>query len=311
MEYSFLDDFIHELTHVKKLQHNSIVAYKTDIEQFMQWLDTHDKVPTTIQYNDLRLYFREIISVQHISNTTINRKISSIRRYYDYLVRKTIIDNNPAVLLKSVKKKKHLPILLQKQHLEGLLHFSVSNFLDFRDQVLYEFLFSTGCRISEALSVDCKEIIWILNARKKGISKGLGIMGKGNKKREVFFTEKLVQKLPHYLQEREEFLASVDTQGISRDALFINMRGTRLTRNGAYDRLQHHLKKKELSHIFPHAFRHSFATGLLDNGVNVREVQEMLGHSSITTTQIYTHISRAKIIESYKNAHPRACTNTS
>lgn len=278
---------------MRKLSKNSVLAYKNDILGLGSFLLSKKILFHNAHYEDIRGYIR-VLSQRKEHNTTLNRRISSIKGFYNFLVRQKVIEYNPTSLLRGFKKNKHLPVFLSKEQLERLFNFSVKNFLDLREQFLYECLYSTGCRISEVLSLDVQKV-----EGKESVS----ILGKGKKARWVFFTSILQEKLKLYLEKRQEFLYSLNKK---EDALVINAKGTRLSRVGAGRLMTNRLQQEGQLHAFPHTIRHSFATGLLDNGLDVRIVQEMLGHSSISTTQIYTHISRKKLLDKYKNSHPRA-----
>lgn len=294
---SYLALYCDELVHIKKLRPLSIAAYTSDISMFMAWIESKRVHVLDVDYGVLRQFVR-IKSMQNETNVSINRYISSLRGLFMFLTREGFVAENPTVLLKSFKKNKHLPMLLEKKHLDMLLQFPIHSFLDLRDQVLFEFLYATGCRISEALSIDAIEM-----TSGSGVKQNISIMGKGGKRRVVFFTSILQEKMVGYLEKRQAFLAE---KKMEEAALFVNYRGGRLSRVGAANRLNKRLRDNGMLESFPHAIRHCFATDLLDNGLDIRLVQEMLGHASIASTQIYTHLSRKKLLEDYKKTHPRA-----
>lgn len=293
-----LELYLKELKYVRGLSKHTINAYHDDIAMFIQWTSYKEKQIKKISYEDIRQFIK-IKSMQNESNASINRRISSLKGFYAFLLEQGYVSHNPVSLMKSFKKSRHLPVLLDKLQIEALLDFPINNFLERRDQVLFEFMYSTGCRISEALSIDAVEV-------ENPNQYALEILGKGKKKRKVFFTETLQKKLCIYLEERAKYCAHLTRKEYISEALFINYKGGRLSRAGATQRLHTRLEAQGLLHAYPHAFRHSFATHLLDNGLDVRVVQEMLGHSDISSTQIYTHVSRKKLLEDYKKAHPRA-----
>ncbi len=287
-----LIDFINNLSTVRKCSMHSIHAYRSDIYTFLQWLYSQQLLVENVEYKHVRSFIRRESS-NGKSNATLNRKISSLRSFFDMLCRSGYIQDNSASMFALFKKKKHLPNIISEIQLKDLLSFKIHTFLDLRDKTLFEFLYSTGCRISEALSIDAHEVI---NAT------SLIIFGKGKKERKVFLTSECVSLLSHYLQQRDQ---KIQHYKKPENALFINNNGRRLSRNGATWLLLQRLRNSHISSMSVHDFRHSFATHLLDNGLNIRVVQELLGHSNISTTQIYTHISRSNLIEQYKKAHPR------
>ena len=287
-------EFLDELSYIKKMSTHSVCAYENDIRKFIQWLIDKNLSLFSVSYKDMRAYIR-YCSLLKYSKATLNRNISSLRQFFNRLIRVKKIEKNPALFLESFKKKISLPLVITQEQIKELFSFPINNFLDLRDKTLFEFLYSTGCRISEALSLNAKETY---NASQ------LNIRGKGDKSRSVFITATLSHRIKEYLFEREKKLALLKRQ---ETALFINDNGLRLTRNGASWLLKKRLQEsKSFSSMSAHGFRHAFATHLLDNGLDVRVVQELLGHSSISTTQIYTHISKTHLLEKYKSAHPRA-----
>lgn len=285
--------YLNELIYVRKLSKNSILSYRNDLEIFEKWMKTNNLSYHNIKYEHVKKFIRTR-SLERDTNATLNRRIASLRGYFDFLLKQKLISTNPVSLLKSFKKQKRLPQLFTKEQFLAILDFPICSFLDERDQVLFEFLYATGCRISEVLSLDVIEV-----QNKSNVS----IKGKGDKVRIVFFTPILVKKIHLYLENRANYIYDIHKR---EEALFINCKGTRLTRVGAAGLLAKRLEKAQCIHASPHTFRHSFATGLLDDGLDVRIVQELLGHSSVSTTQIYTHISGKKLLEDYNKTHPRA-----
>lgn len=301
----FARSFEEELSGVAKASAHSVLAYGSDARAFLAWWNEKSAgAPLSeVALQDLRSYIR-YRSQSGCETSTLNRAISVLKSFFSMLMRLYGYEGNPAAAIQSFKRKRHLPETASQDFLDALLDFPVESFIDMRDKTLFEFLYSTGCRISEALGLDAVEVF--------GYAK-LRIRGKGNKVRSVFFTPRLMALLEEYKTHRAKKLAEVHAAG-DESALFINDRGTRLTRSGAAWLLQKRISEaaKKLpsgAHVpdmSVHSIRHAFATHLLDNGLSVRVVQDLLGHSSISTTQIYTHVSRQKLLGEYKAAHPRA-----
>ncbi len=292
----YLRAFVEMLTHVLKASPCTIRAYETDLQAFFAWLHENNLSLAQVTHRHIRSYVRHR-STSGLTNTTLNRNISAIKQFFTMLVRRGICTQNPVALLPSFKKNTHMPNTLSLESINELLSFEVHSFLDLRDKCLFEFLYVTGCRISEALSLDAVEVVG---------KKELSIVGKGRKTRKVFFTPSLNELVKNYYEARGRALMQ---KGKAEEALFINEKGGRLSYSGATWLLEKRLKACTAFSGIPsmslHGFRHSFATHLLDNGLDVRVVQGLLGHASINTTQVYTHVSRQQLLEAYQKAHPR------
>lgn len=288
--------FIEELTYVTKASAHTIDAYHADVQLFLTWICENNLSLLSVSHRDIRSYVRHR-SASKVSNATLNRNISAIKQFFAMLIRNRTCRHNPTALLQSFKKNTHIPNTMSVSSLDELLDFELRSFLDLRDKCLFEFLYGTGCRISEALSLDAMEV-----RERTHVS----IMGKGRKLRRVFFTPSLIKLIKTYCLAREQKLIEKQRK---EDALFINEKGSRLSCSGATWLLEKRLKEckalSEMPSMSLHGFRHSFATHLLDNGLDIRIVQDLLGHASINTTQIYTHVSKKRLLEAYQKAHPR------
>ncbi len=292
----YLLNFVTELTYVIKASTHTINAYHADLRLFLTWICENNLSLLHLSHRDIRSYVR-YRSASKISNATLNRNISAIKQFFAMLIRSHNTTHNPIELVYSFKKDTRIPHTLNTNTIDKLLDFELHSFLDLRDKCLFEFLYVTGCRISETLSLDAVEVQGKIS---------ISIIGKGRKRRRVFFTPSLMQLIQSYCVEREKNLTKKSRK---EEALFINKKGARLSCSGATWLLEKRLKKcKALSHMPAmslHDFRHSFASHLLDNGLDVRTVQALLGHESINTTQIYTQVSRKTLLEAYQKAHPR------
>ncbi len=314
---ALLRAYISELYTIRKLSKHTLVAYKTDVLQHLVWLTDKKRDIRSVDSTILRSYLR-FLSDKKIAKSSINRKMAALRGFFSLLQRDGYCTHNPFLQFHSLKKKRHIPKVFSREHIEKIIEYPAYTFFDVRDNALYFFLYSTGCRISEALSLTVYSVSMVRqpNIQKSGEASSsfsrndttgsnisIPIIGKGNKQRFVFISKACAVRLAQYLNEREQYLSQ---RNIQQDALFINAKGGRLGRKGVAYNLERRLLKTEIPQFHSHSFRHSFATHLLDNGLGIRELQSMLGHSSISTTQIYTHISKKQLFAQYKEKHPRA-----
>lgn len=230
---------------------------------------------------------------------SVNRNIASLRGFYNYLLSEKIVDKNFFTDISSLKKPKRLPQIIREKEIVMLLDScNKQTTLGFRDYLLIEFLYATGLRVSELCSLKTSDID-LINLEVK-------VRGKGNKDRIVLIYEELKEDIKHYLNlERITLLAKSNDE--NNRSLFLNNKGTSLTTRGVRVILDKVIKNcGETFHISPHMLRHSFATTLLNNGADLRSVQELLGHENLSTTQIYTHITYENLKKEYQIAHPRA-----
>ena len=226
---------------------------------------------------------------------TIQRELSSIRSFYKYLIQHQLMDHNPAQDVRAPKNAKKLPRTCDSEQLDQLLRTSDNDdLLVKRDLALFELVYSSGLRLAEVVSLDLEDID--LQQRR------LRVTGKGNKTRQLPIGRKAVAALQRWLKVRGSIRRSAGEQ-----ALFISRRGSRLATRSVQQRLDHLAKRQGLgTHLSPHMLRHSFATHLLESSSDLRAVQELLGHTDISTTQIYTHLDFQHLAQVYDQAHPRA-----
>ncbi len=309
--YKQVQAYLIELRFLRKLSEKSIQAYQSDILQCIDWLLSKNQNVYHCSYKTLRTYLRVLLDEKQ-SVATINRKMVALKGFFVMLERDGHVQSNPVVFLSALKKQKKLPSVMSMDQIQDILGMKAQNFLELRDLTLYHFMYSTGCRISEALSIDVSLFLKAREATASSLAEhlpeSLRIRGKGSKERYVFVTKKCQAQLAEYLPKRALYLQE---RRVQSEALFVNQHGKRLTRVGASGRLAQHLKKLGLGECHAHTFRHSYATHLLDKGLNIRLLQSMLGHSSINSTQVYTHVSRRQVIEQYKMSHPRGKKQTS
>ncbi len=278
----------------------TIVAYDCDIQQFIDFLAHHQRSLEDIDYLTLR-YYLAALKADGFHRVTVSRKLSAIRTFLRYLHREKILNSSNFSVVSTPRQSKRLPHFLYFKEMLTLLSVpSGANPLGVRDRAILELLYATGIRVGELValetgSVDLKERLLL-------------VYGKGAKERLVPFGSFAAISLEDYLQGARHELISLRKDGNTGfKALFINRFGGRLSDRSVRRTLDKYVQKAGLQQkISPHAMRHSFATHLLNAGADLRSVQELLGHVNISSTQIYTHVSKERLKEVYENAHPRA-----
>lgn len=292
----YLQEFLNWLQNEKGSSAHTITAYKQDLEQFGQFLEQQQLSLEQLEYRDLRYYMATLQQKQELKKTTLSRKTAAIKSFCKYLNREGWLEHNPADLLMAPKKDKRLPAVISEIDMTAFLDDFLSGEepLQLRNKAIFELLYSSGLRVSELVALDVKSV-----QKQKGI---LRILGKGNKERIVPVGQQAQAAIAHYLEDGRPLLVKQEEA-----ALFLNNQGGRLTSRGVEYILEQYIRKGALKYkVTPHAFRHSFATHMLDNGADLRVIQELLGHESLSTTQIYTEVSRSHLQQIYRNAHPRA-----
>jgi integrase/recombinase XerD len=289
--------FIQFLSVEKGLAQNTLESYERDITQYLEFIEKSgmnqlkDTKKITIQN-----YLLQLKKLGRASSS-VTRSMVSIRSFYQFLVRERLLELDPSLNMESPRLVKRLPKVLSIQEVETLLEApETSTPYGMRDKAMLELLYATGIRVSE-----------LVNLNVGHVNLGMGFVrciGKGSKERIIPLGRIAAKWLHDYLQvKRHQLLKESKVD----DALFINHLGTRLTRQGFWKIIKKYGREAHiLKEITPHTLRHSFATHLLDNGADLRAVQEMLGHADISTTQIYTHVSKTRMKEVYNRTHPRA-----
>ncbi len=294
----FLEDFKTYLEVERNFSNHTTRAYASDILSFLVWLDSMP--PQDADFNKLREYIYFIQKFEY-TKTTIARKIAAIRTFYKYLYREHIVETNPAVSLNAPKRPKPLPKFLTPEEIENILnHVKINTPSGFRNRVILELLWATGMRVSELSGLNFGD----LNLENNEIK----VMGKGAKERIVLVTDRAKNYLEQYLQTARNLIAPGYKVTTDEDApIFINNTGYRLQNKSIRNAINETVKELELQKkVTPHVFRHSFATKLIENGADLRVVQELLGHAGISNTQIYTHVSTKHMKDVYDKAHPHA-----
>ena len=304
MASDHLADFFNYLSIEKGLASNTISAYRLDIEKFFHYLSTNQISLEQVTQEQLSSYVAWLRGMENtefkIGESSIARNIISIRSYFTYLAKEHKF-NNPSSNFKPPKIGKRLPKALTIDQVMSMLNIVGSDLISSRDKALVELLYATGARVSELINLNTLDISTFDS--EAGSTTTVKLKGKGGKERVVPIGSYAVAAVNDYLVRSRPTLLKVSTQ----KALFLNQRGGRLSRQSAWNLVANAAQRAGLSdQVTPHSMRHSFATHLLDGGADIRVVQELLGHSSVTTTQIYTLITIDHLRESYANAHPRS-----
>ena len=269
--------------------------YQRDIEDFLTFCNDRRISYLEITYPDAQSYLVYLYEEKKNQASSVSRKISAIRRFYQYLSNQNITQNSSFSLLKLPKKEKKLPKFFAYNELEELFCIpNQSTPLGQRDALILEMLYATGIRVSELVGIEIEDIHLV--------DKTIHILGKGNKERIVYFNQATANRLKKYLADGRKIL---NQEQLS--FLFLNQHGGQLTTRGVEDILERIIQKTSLNkHISPHMIRHSFATHLLNEGCDLLSVQQLLGHESLSATSIYTHVTTDRLKEVYLHTHPRA-----
>ena len=285
-----LRSFFNFLIIEKGLSKNTVKAYETDIKGFIKWINKNNKQSLlNIKESSVNRYISYLFSLK-LKSSSVNRKISSLKSFYLFLLKKKLIRYSPFSEVISPKQEKYLPASMSESEVEKLLNSpDASKEIEQRDKAMIEMLYATGMRISELVNLKITDIDMNRSVIK--------VMGKGSKERLIPFGESASEALFNYLKIRKDS---------SSKEVFISNRGKKITRVAFWQRIKVYLLRENLKiSISPHTLRHAFATHLLNRGADLRSVQLLLGHSDLSTTQIYTHIAKHRLGEVLKKHHPR------
>jgi integrase/recombinase XerC len=297
---SEIGDFLDSLTYERNVSLNTVAAYRNDLESFVAFLCddyftmARDLIDLRrIDHLTIRSYLAHLAR-KKLSRATVARHLSALRSFFKFLMREQVVDANPARGVATPRREKRLPEVLQTADVTLLLEQpDLGTPLGMRDRAWLELLYASGLRISELVNIDLDDIE--LRARL------VKVRGKGSKERIVPFGSKAEAALRAYLHVR------MGTTPEDEDPLFLNYRGQRITTRSVRRLFDRYVRGASLrTGVSPHTLRHSFATHLLNAGADLRGIQELLGHASLSTTQKYTHLNDAQLIAVYKKAHPRA-----
>ena len=304
MANDHLADFFNYVTIEKGLAANTVTAYKSDLERFFHYLSINNLSLEKINSEDLTMYVAWLRGMGNtdfkIGESSIARNVISLRSYFSYLS-KEYKYHDPTSNFKPPKIPKRLPKALSIEQILSILNIAGVDKISLRNKAMLELLYSTGARVSELINLNAADISTVTSDNQ--ISTTVKLKGKGGKERVVPIGSFAVKAVNDYLTRSRPNLVKVSTQR----ALFLNQRGGRLSRQSAWNVVTANAQRAGVAEqVSPHSMRHSFATHLLDGGADIRVVQELLGHASVTTTQIYTLITIDRLRESYSSAHPRS-----
>lgn len=292
---ALVQNFVNFLERDKRLSLNTLQSYRRDIEQYFTYLQeinlqniSNSNKTTVIAY---LLYLQK----KGRATSTISRNLASIRSFYQYIAKNKMIDHDPTAELESPKVEKKLPQILSTEEVELLLEQpQCVDLKGFRDKAMLELLYATGIRVSELIQLNVQDLNFEIAFLK---------CNKGARERMIPIGSMAIAALKEYFNKSRPLLI----QKSDEKALFVNVNGGRLTRQGFWKIIKQYKNQAQINKdITPHTLRHSFAAHLLENGADLRSIQEMLGHSDISSTQIYAQIAKNKIKEVYKRTHPRA-----
>ena len=289
-----LSDFLAQLTIEKRASQYTVKSYKRDLNCLSNYCESKSiSLWTDLKQTDIRSYMASRHR-QGLSSTSLQRELSAIRSFFNFLLKNQLTDNNPGQYIKAPKNTRKLPKTLDVDQIKSLLEAGTNSTIEIRDLAMFELFYSSGIRLSELAQLNLTDI----DLTDKSL---IVRSGKGGKSRMLPIGSKAVVAINTWLEHRIKSATSTET------ALFISTRGTRLGQRSIELRLKQWCKKKGIAeNIHPHMLRHSFATHLLESSQDLRAVQELLGHSNISTTQIYTHLDFQHLADVYDSAHPRA-----
>ncbi len=296
-----LKQYIQFIKLEKGLSPNSAASYQNDLERYLQFVAGDLKIRDLggITHAHIEQYL-DLLTDMGLAVSTIARNISSIRSFHEFALVEKLAEANPAELIDLPKKAKKLPEVLDAAEIERIIDAADRTTpAGIRDAAILETLYASGMRVSELTDLEMDRLFFEIGF--------IRVIGKGNKERLVPVGEMAQQSIEHYIEtSRQEFLNDEKPEK-SKNKLFLNQRGGPLSRMSIWNIVNKYAQKAGIEkNVYPHIFRHSFATHLLEGGADLRAVQEMLGHTSIITTEIYTHVDRSLLHQVHKQFHPRA-----
>lgn len=289
-----IDRFIDSLLMERNLSENTARAYDEDLRAFERWLERNSIDPLTVSHRTLRRYLADL-DAAHYSRRTVNRHLSALHGLYGWLMREGVVAQDPTATISGPKQPKSLPRLIAREDMERILNVSdVSTPEGLRDQAILELLYASGARVGEAAGLKVRDVDFT--------RKQVKVFGKGSKERIIPVYDLALSTIGNYLASARPVLLGKKAS----DALFISTRGNAMSTDAIRTVFKGILERAGVDgSLSPHDVRHTFATNLLEGGADLRSVQEMLGHASLSTTQVYTHLSIAHLQEIHHQAHPR------
>ena len=303
-EQQIIERFIDHLWMEHGLSENTLTAYRNDIAGFALWLQQQQVNLLNVSTDVIQEFLAYNYQIQQ-KRRTVARLLSTLRRFYRYLQRETLVNEDPTQLLESPKGERSLPVSLNEQQIDSLLAApDIGTDLGLRDRAMLEVLYATGLRVSELVGLQVSQV-----ALQQGV---IRIIGKGDKERLVPVGEEAIDWLQKYFQTSRSALltrhGSEQPRVSQCDEVFVTKRGAAMTRQAFWYMIKRYalIAGIAVDDLSPHTLRHAFATHLLNNGADLRVVQMLLGHSDISTTQIYTHVADQRLRDMYRLHHPRA-----
>jgi len=290
----YVTNFTNFLVNDKKLSDNTLQSYRRDIEQYMSYVDSNNLDFKSANKTSIITYLM-YLQKEGKATSTISRNLASIRSFYQYMVRTNVVEEDPTEGLESPKMEKKLPKILSVNEVNLLLEQpKCVDLKGYRDKAMLEILYATGIRVSELINLDIADV---------NVEMGFIKCRNAHKERIIPVGATACTALSEYLKQARNAMIHTDKE----TALFVNTNGGRLTRQGFWKIIKQYKNQAKISmDITPHTLRHSFATHLVENGADLRAIQEMLGHSDISSTQIYAQLANSKLKEVYQKTHPRA-----
>lgn len=292
---ALIDRYLSYLENDRKVSANTLESYRRDINKYQSYLAEHQVSDMLGVNNTVVLNYLLNMQNKGMAPSTISRNLAAIRSFYHYMQKSRLIENDPTQSIQSFKVEKKLPQILTSQEVELLLtQPKCVDLKGYRDKAMLELLYATGIRVSELIALDMEDInlkVGYINCKHNG------------KERVIPMYNVAVDALKSYINKSRPLLV----HGAEENAVFVNCNGGRLTRQGFWKIIKHYKEQAHIAkEITPHTLRHSFATHLLENGADLKSIQEMLGHTDISSTQIYAQIVKSHLNDVYRKAHPRA-----
>ena len=287
--------FFDFLENEKKLSENTLQSYRRDLKQFKRYLESYGLRFDRVKKEDIEDYIKEMSEQEHKKPASISRSIASLRAFYQFVVKRKKMRDDPTKDIKAPKVEKRVPSVLTAEEVELLLEQPKDiDLKGIRDKAMLEFAYATGMRVTEIISLNIDDV---------NLEEGLVNCRTGNKQRNIPLGKMSLKALKEYIEEARDILIKSE----SEKALFVNINGGRLTRQGFWKIIKYYKEQAHISkEITPHVLRHSFATHLLQNGADIKAIQAMLGHSDISSTQVYMQFQDEGLKDIYRKAHPRA-----
>jgi len=286
-----ISDYLNFLRNIKGLAKNTTLSYQRDLVKFSSFAQSQNITNFQMLTEEICSGWIANLFESSVNARSIQRHISSVKGFFNYAIKHGLILNSPFELIGSPKSPNYLPSVLSPEDIEQLLNFKPKNAQEIRDMAIVELIYSSGLRVSEAINVNLNDF--------EESKDFLRVLGKGSKTRLVPVGRFAQSAINKWINKRKT-LATVD------EALFVNLRGKRISARSIQERIKHLALRQGLPPVNPHMLRHSFATHLLESSGDLRSIQELLGHSSLSTTQIYTRLDYQHLIKVYEKSHPRA-----